>query len=88
MGQALDNLFIFSQDAEEPFIGLQRLKLLPDELLLLVSDGVTLHLSDDALAACLTSSDLAANIQQIFDEVMALGAEDNLSAVALAIKPD
>jgi serine/threonine protein phosphatase PrpC len=28
MGQALDNLFIFAQDAEEPFIGLQRLKLL------------------------------------------------------------
>ena len=43
MGQALDNLFIFSPDAEEPFIGLQRLKLLPDELLLLVSDGVTLY---------------------------------------------
>jgi PPM family protein phosphatase len=85
MGQALDNLFIFSQEAEEPFIGLQRLKLLPGETLLLVSDGVTLHLSNDALAACLTGDDLAANVQQIFDEVMAQGAEDNLSAVAIAM---
>lgn len=85
MGQALDNLFIFSQDAEEPFIGLQRLKLLPGETLLLVSDGVTLHLSDDALAACLTGTDLAANVQQIFDEVMAQSAEDNFSALVIAI---
>lgn len=86
LGQALDNLFIFSQDAEEPFIGLQRLKLLPGETLLLVSDGVTLHLSDDALAACLNGGDLVANIQQIFDEVMKQGAEDNFSAVAIAMK--
>jgi PPM family protein phosphatase len=85
MGQALDNLFIFSQEAEEPFIGLQRLKLLPGETLLLVSNGVTLHLSEDALAACLTGTDLAANVQQIFDEVMAQGAEDNFSAVVIAI---
>jgi PPM family protein phosphatase len=84
MGQALDNLFIFSQDAEEPFIGVQRLKLLPGETLLLVSDGVTPHLSDDALAACFCSGDLTANVQQIFNEVMVLGAEDNLSAVAIA----
>jgi len=73
MGQALDNLFIFSQDAEEPFIGLQRLKLLPGEILLLVSDGVKYYLPDEVLAACLTGGDLAANAQQIFDEVMALG---------------
>lgn len=88
MGQALDNLFIFSQDAEEPFIGLQRLKLLPGEILLLVSDGVTLHLSDDALAACLTGTNLAANVQRLFDQVMAFGAEDNLSAVTIAMKSD
>jgi len=87
MGLALDNLFIFSQDAEEPFIGLKRLKLLPGESLLLVSDGVTFHLSDDALAACLSDGDLAANIQQIFDEVMKLGAEDNFSAVSIAMNP-
>lgn len=85
MGQALDNLFIFSQDAEEPFIGLQRLKLLPGELLLLVSDGVTLYLSDDALAACLTGTDLIANVTQIYEEVMVAGAEDNLSAVLIAM---
>ena len=87
MGLALDNLFIFSQDAEEPFIGLQRLKLLPGESLLLVSDSVTFHLSDDALAACFSDGDLAANSQQIFDEVMKLGAEDNFSAVAIAMNP-
>lgn len=85
LGQALDNLFIFSQDAEEPFIGLQRLKLLPGEILLLVSDGVTLYLSDDALAACLTGTDLVANVRQIFDKVMEAGAEDNLSAVAIVM---
>jgi serine/threonine protein phosphatase PrpC len=86
MGQALDNLFIYSQEAEEPFIGLQRLQLLPGEILLLVSDGVTSCLSDGALATCLSGNDLAANVQQIFDEVMAQGAEDNLSAVAIAIQ--
>lgn len=85
LGQALDNLFIFSQDAEEPFIGLQRLKLLPGEILLMVSDGVTLYLSDDALAACLKGTDLDANIRQIYDQVMAAGAEDNLSAVAIVM---
>ncbi|MEQ1485596.1 hypothetical protein [Methyloglobulus sp.] len=85
MGQALDNLFIFSQEAEEPFIGLQRLKLLPGESLLLVSDGVTLHLPDDDLAVCLSGNNLAANVQRIFDEVMAQGAEDNFSAVVIAI---
>jgi serine/threonine protein phosphatase PrpC len=61
------------------------LKLLPGETLLLVSDGVTFHLSDDALAACLSGSDLAANVQQIFDEVMAQGAEDNVAEVVIAI---
>ncbi|MDP2903161.1 MAG: hypothetical protein Q8N96_08640 [Methylovulum sp.] len=34
LGQALDNLFIYSQAAEEPFIGLRYLKLLPDDVLL------------------------------------------------------
>lgn len=62
------------------------MRLLPGESLLLVSDGVTLHLSDDALAACLNSNDLAANVQRIFDEVMAQGAEDNLSAIAMSMK--
>lgn len=85
MGQALDNLFIYSQDAEEPFIGLQRLKLLPGEILLMVSDGVTLYLSDDALAACLKGTNLVANVRQIYDQVMTAGAEDNLSAVAIAM---
>lgn len=85
LGQALDNLFIFSQDAEEPFIGLQWLTLLLDETLLLVSDGVTLHLSDEALAACLTGSDMLANVRQIYDQVMAAGAEDNLSVIAIRI---
>jgi serine/threonine protein phosphatase PrpC len=85
-GQALDNLFIYSQAAEEPFIGLQRFKLLPDEILLLVSDGVTLYLSDDALAACLAGTDLVANVRRLFGEVMAAGAEDNLIAVAIVVK--
>ncbi len=85
LGEALDNLFIFSQDADEPFIGFQRLKLLPDETLLLVSDGVTLHLSDEALATCLSGGDFVANVRQISNEVMAQGAEDNLSAVAIAM---
>ena len=47
--------------------------------------GVTLHLFDDVLTACLTESDLVANVQQLFDKVMALGAEDNMSAVAIAM---
>ena len=51
---------------------------------LLVSDGVTLHLSDDTLVDCLSGSALVANVQQIFDEVMAEGAEDNFSTVVIA----
>ncbi len=81
----MDNLFIFSQAAEEPFIGLQHLKLLPDEVLLLVSDGVTLYLSDDALAACFASANLVANVRRLFDEVIEAGAEDNLSVVAIVV---
>jgi hypothetical protein len=34
---------------------------------------------------CLTESDLVANVQQIFDKVMAMGAEDNMSALAIAM---
>jgi serine/threonine protein phosphatase PrpC len=85
MGQALDNLFVFSPDAEEPFIGLQRLRLMSGEKLLLITDGVTLYLSDDTLTACLKGNDLVANVRQIFDEVMATDAEDNVSAVAITI---
>jgi len=69
--------------AAEPIIGLQRLKLLTGESLLLVSNGATFHLSDDALAACLSDGDLAVRIQRIFDEVMKLGAAVNFSAVAI-----
>ncbi|MEQ1603130.1 MAG: hypothetical protein ABL885_15345 [Methylophilaceae bacterium] len=52
---------------------------------MLVSDGVTLHLSDAALAACLSGNDLAANVRQIFDEFIAQGAEDNLSETAIVM---
>ncbi len=86
LGQALDDLFIYSKAAEESFIGLQRFKLQPDEVLLLVSDGVTLYLSDDALAVCLAGTDLVADVRRLFDEVMTAGAENNLSAVAIVVK--
>jgi len=36
---------------------------------------------------CLSDGDLAANSQQLFDEVMKLGAKDNFSAVAIAMNP-
>jgi len=86
LGQALDNLFIFSQDAEEPFIGLQWLTLVPGETLVLVSDGVPLYLTDAMLDSCLSGSDLAANVRQIYDQVMAAGAEDNISVIAIRIE--
>lgn len=85
-GRALDNLFIYAPEAEEPYIGLQMLTLQAGELLLLVSDGVTLHLNDTALAACFVANDPAATARQIYEAVMAAGAEDNLSAVVLQIQ--
>ncbi len=86
LGEALDNLFIYAPEASEPdYIGLQWLRLLPGELLLLVSDGVTLHLSDEDLAACLSGEDLATMFNQLFEVVMTAGAEDNLSAIAISI---
>ena len=52
----------------------------------MVSDGVTLYLSDDALAVCLAGTDLVADVRRLFDEVMTAGAENNLSAVAIVVK--
>ena len=66
-------------------MGLQWLRLLPGEVLLLVSDGVTLHLSDSDLEACLDADDLVSKVHQIFASVIAAGAEDNLSAIAISI---
>ncbi|MFI3135692.1 MAG: SpoIIE family protein phosphatase [Methylococcaceae bacterium] len=83
-GQALDNLFVYSSVAEAPFIGLQRLKLAAGERLLLLSDGVTLHLSDDLLRECLEDMDTVSAIQRIFAAVMASDAEDNASAILIA----
>ncbi len=86
LGEALDNLFIYAPEASEPdYIGLQWLRLLPGEVLLLVSDGVTLHLSDADLAACLSDEDLATKVHQVFEAVMNAGAEDNLSVIAIAL---
>ncbi len=84
-GKALDNLFIFSTDAEEPFIGLRLVKLMPGELLLMVSDGVTQYLTNDILAECLSGTDLVEDIRRIFDRVMTTQAEDNISALALSL---
>lgn len=84
-GKALDNLFIFSTDAEEPFIGLRQLKLMPSELVLMVSDGVTQYLTNELLAECLRDKDLVKGIQRIFDQVMTTQVEDNVSALAVSL---
>lgn len=85
LGKALDNLFIFSADAEEPFIGLRMLKLMPGELVLMVSDGVTQYLTNETLAEYLSGNDLVDNIKRIFDRVMTSQAHDNISAVTLSL---
>jgi serine/threonine protein phosphatase PrpC len=84
-GKALDNFFIFSTDAEEPFIGLRQLKLMQGELVLMVSDGVTQYLKNEVLAECLSGNDLVENIKRIFDSVMTTQAEDNISALAFSL---
>lgn len=84
MGKALDNLFIYSPQVEEPYIGLRSLKLPGDDLLLLVSDGVTLHLNEgDILACCQIKGSLTLKVQAIFDAVMSAGGQDNLSAILI-----
>ncbi len=84
-GKALDNLFIFSTEAEEPFIGLRLVKLMPGELLLMVSDGVTQYLTNELLEECLSGNNLVQGIKRIFDSVMTTEAEDNISALAMSL---
>jgi len=84
-GKALDNLFIFSTDAEEPFIGLRLLKLMPGELALMVSDGVTQYLTNEILAECVNGNNLVEVIKQIFDRLMITQAKDNISALAISL---
>jgi serine/threonine protein phosphatase PrpC len=84
-GKALDNLFIFSTDAEEPFIGLRLLKLLPGELVLMVSDGVAQYLTNEVLESCVCGNDLVTSVQRVFDQVMNTDAEDNVSALAISL---
>jgi protein phosphatase len=86
MGKALDNHFIFSPEAEEPFIGLQLLRLKTDEVLLMVSDGITAYLSDKTLCDCLQHIALTVCIKRIFEKVMSTAAGDNFSAVAFSLK--
>lgn len=84
LANALDNAFLYSHFAEPPAISSKTLTLERGEVLLLVSDGVTLELADQEIAECIDPEDLPCSARRLFDAVMAKGARDNLSAVLLA----
>ena len=79
LANALDNIFVYSHYAEPPTVSVQCVQLLPGEMLLLVSDGVTAELSDTEIAACIDAADLSGSAQRLFDAVMAKGANDDLT---------
>lgn len=86
LGNALDNLFIYSRYAEPPNVSVQSVQLLPGEVLLLVSDGVTAGLRDAEIAACIDAADLPGSAKSLFDAVMAKGAHDDVSAILVAFE--
>lgn len=86
MGRALDNLFVFSPEAEEPFISLQTFQLGSNERLLMVSDGITRYCDDTTLHNCLAGDDVKSDLQKLFEWIMQTPAEDNVSAVLLSLK--
>lgn len=79
------NLFVYAPLAEPPTVSVQTVPLIPGEVLLLVSDGVTTELSDGEIAACIDVADLPGSAQHLYDAVMAKGAGDDLSAILLAL---
>lgn len=69
----------------QPDVFYERLR--PGDRLLLCSDGVTIHLSEDDLVPLLAEGDAARAAQQIVKEAVARGGRDNATAVVVVAAP-
>lgn len=66
----------------------QRLKVEPDDRLLLCSDGLTEDLSSDAIIACVQSAKTCEEVVlALVEAARAQGGRDNITAIALTIPP-
>ena len=76
------------QVGQAPEVGLLRVRLAPDELLLLCSDGLTSELDDAAIQRCCAE---AATLEMMVEQLVGLanshGGRDNISCIVLGLGP-
>jgi protein phosphatase len=84
--QAVDELFMFSPYAETPRISTLSIKLAAGDVLLLASDGLSLHLTEADMAVCIDPLELKASALGLFAAVKSRGAEDNVSVILLGLR--
>jgi protein phosphatase len=76
------------QVGQVPEVGLLRVRLAPDELLLLCSDGLTTELDDAAIQRCCAEADtLEAMVEQLVGLANGHGGRDNISCIVLGLGP-
>ncbi|MFV9682261.1 PP2C family protein-serine/threonine phosphatase [Pseudomonas sp. NY15367] len=76
------------QVGQAPEVGLLRVRLAPDELLLLCSDGLTNELDDAAIQRCCAEADtLEAMVEQLVGLANSHGGRDNISCIVLGLGP-
>jgi len=76
------------QVGQAPEVGLLRVRLAPDELLLLCSDGLTNELDDAAIQRCCSEADtLEAMVEQLVGLANSHGGRDNISCIVLGLGP-
>lgn len=79
------NVILYSLGSERhPKIDLFEKKLLPGDIILLCSDGLTRHVTDEELAELVAASDEPAAVtQHLIDLANSRGGQDNISAAIL-----
>jgi PPM family protein phosphatase len=78
------NVILYSLGSERhPKIDLFEKKLLPGDIILLCTDGLTRHVADEELAQFLALDEPAAVTQQLIDLANSRGGQDNISAAIL-----
>lgn len=76
------------QVGQAPDVGLLRVRLAPDELLLLCSDGLTGELDDAAIQRCCAeAATLEAMVEQLVGLANSHGGRDNISCIVLGLGP-
>jgi PPM family protein phosphatase len=78
------NVILYSLGSERhPKIDLFEKTLLPGDIILLCSDGLTRHVSDEELAYLITGGEPAEVTQTLIDLANSRGGQDNISAAVL-----